>query len=653
VVPRGGAIETTFQLDASCSSDEQDASGSLQVRWDWENDGTWDTAYASSKTASHQYAAAETMAVKLEVKDTGGLTDMETHTVTVTAANTPPTASFWVVPSSGTTNTAFVVDASRSHDAEDSASALQVRWDWESDGIWDTTFRGTKTESHHFETPGTKAIKLEVKDRGALLGSTTDTVTVTAAPTPPTAAFTVAPDSGTTHTIFQVDASSSSVAEDPVSALEVRWDWEGDGHWDTSYSTTKTQSHRYGTGGTKTITLGVKGTDGLTDTEAHAVVVTQTSPTACFTTNLDYGSTETVFVFNASCSADEEDPISSVQVRWDWENDQIWDTQFAVAKTAGHRYGIGGTKTIKLEVKDTGGAKATTTRTVTVFGPTPGGMALVPAGAFTMGDGVSPCGRQEREVTLTHSFYLDKYEVTNRMYRDALQWAYDHGCATASAVCGAYDNLDGSRVLLVDWSEDGGGSYVYFSGDRFRVFSGWEDRPMVGVTWYGAAAYCDWLSLQQGLPRAYDHSTWQCNGGDPYGTAGYRLPTDAEWEYAAQYDDERLYPWGNEGPDCSRVNLYGCGPTTVLTVGGYAAAPAALDLYDMAGNASEWCNDWYTCELGTSPESDPAGPGTGTWRVLHGGWAGSTVAGLRCACRSAFHPRAADYEVGFRCARSR
>lgn len=176
---------------------------------------------------------------------------------------------------------------------------------------------------------------------------------------------------------------------------------------------------------------------------------------------------------------------------------------------------------------------------------------------------------------------------------------------------------------------------------------------MVGITWYAAAAYCDWLSLQQGLPRAYDHSTWQCNGGDPYGTPGYRLPTDAEWEYAAQYDDERAYPWGSDGPDCNRANRAGCGPGETLTVGNYPAAPAALDLYDIAGNVWEWANDWYTCDLGAAPETDPAGPATGTWRVKRGGSWASSASGMRCAYRSCLHPTTADYNVGFRCARSR
>ena len=286
-------------------------------------------------------------------------------------------------------------------------------------------------------------------------------------------------------------------------------------------------------------------------------------------------------------------------------------------------------------------------------GQIPGGYVEVPAGSFTMGDGVAYCGVDERLVTLTNSFYLGQTEVTNQQYMDALQWAYDHGYVTATTST-VQDNLDGSTVELVDL--DNSSCEISFSGGAFTVDSGKEDHPMKQVLWYGAVRYCDWLSLQAGLPRAYDHSgDWSCNSGNPYGATGYRLPTDAEWEYAAQYDDERIYPWGNESPDCSRANYRGGDPYCVgwtSPVGSYPAAPAALDLYDMAGNVWDWCNDWHTCNLGTSTETDPTGPGSGSSRVLRGGgWGGDDYA-LRCSGRYYAYPSYTSDYYGFRCARS-
>jgi formylglycine-generating enzyme required for sulfatase activity len=194
-------------------------------------------------------------------------------------------------------------------------------------------------------------------------------------------------------------------------------------------------------------------------------------------------------------------------------------------------------------------------------------MVTVPAGVFIMGDGEAYCGHDEHEVTLTRDFCLGQHEVTNREYLEAVQWAYDHGYVTATTIS-VHDNLDGSTQELLNL--DPPGSEIQFDGAgtfflRESPFGqavypeGYDpsDHPVKHVTWYGSVSYCDWLSLQAGLPRAYQHSgDWPCNGGDPYGAAGYRLPTDAEWEYAAQWDDERIYPWGNEAPDCGRANYY-------------------------------------------------------------------------------------------------
>lgn len=175
---------------------------------------------------------------------------------------------------------------------------------------------------------------------------------------------------------------------------------------------------------------------------------------------------------------------------------------------------------------------------------------------------------------------------------------------------------------------------------------------MTEVSWWGAAAYCDWLSMQAGFPRAYDHSDWSCNASDPYGATGYRLPTDAEWEYAAQFNDERIHPWGNEPPDCSRANYHGC-VGAAAPVGNYPAAPELLGLYDMAGNVWEWCNDWHTCDLGTSGVTDPAGPGLGTYRVLRSGaWNDGYLRALRCSERPNALPSNTYADGGFRIART-
>lgn len=187
--------------------------------------------------------------------------------------NTAPIASFTITPDIGTTNDTFTFDASGSTDNEDDTSILEVRWDWENDGTWDTEYSTTKIITHQYLAFGTYTVKLEVKDSGELTNTTTKTVSLSN--TPPTASFTFDPPSGTTATVFNFDASGSSDNEDNTSLLEVRWDWEDDGTWDTNYSTTKTASHRYPVikCGDYSVKLEVKDSEGKTKSITVKVVV--------------------------------------------------------------------------------------------------------------------------------------------------------------------------------------------------------------------------------------------------------------------------------------------------------------------------------------------------------------------------------------------
>ena len=298
--------------------------------------------------------------------------------------------------------------------------------------------------------------------------------------------------------------------------------------------------------------------------------------------------------------------------------------------------------------------------------PVPNEMVLVPAGSFIMGDTISPCA-VEHEVTLTRYFYMGQTEVTNAEYLDALQWAYDNGYVTATTTT-VRDNLDGEGRELLDLDSetseiqfDGAGRFYLRQADfavEHAYPNGYEplDHPVIEVTWFGAVRYCDWLSLHAELPRAYEHSgDWACNGGDPYGASGYRLPTDAEWEYAAQFDDERIYPWGTNEPDCSLLNFYHTDYCVRWTtrVGSYPAGLGTLGFTDLGGNIYEWCNDWHRCSLETDPVVDPAGPEDGTTRVLRGGsW---NLAAHYQACANRVYdyvPTYCQIHIGFRIART-
>jgi formylglycine-generating enzyme required for sulfatase activity len=151
------------------------------------------------------------------------------------------------------------------------------------------------------------------------------------------------------------------------------------------------------------------------------------------------------------------------------------------------------------------------------------------------------------------------------------------------------------------------------------------NRPVVGVSWFEAAAYCAW--------------------------AGARLPTEAEWEQAARGTSGRKYPWGNEGPNTERAN-YADGKVGHPTpVGLYPRGATPEGIEDLAGNVWEWVADWYGAYYDESPGPNPEGPESGKERVLRGGSWSVYPRYLRAAIRFRFDPEDRVGNVGFRCAR--
>ncbi len=288
-------------------------------------------------------------------------------------------------------------------------------------------------------------------------------------------------------------------------------------------------------------------------------------------------------------------------------------------------------------------------------GPEPPAMIEVPSGEFLMGEPENTC-TDVHMVTLTRDFLLGQHEVTNQEYVEALQWALEHVPPLVTATDSSVrDAQDGCSFELLDLNDVH--CEISYIGGVFEVDAGKEDHPVIEVTWYGAAAYCDWLSQTSGLERADEHSDdWVCNGNDPYGAEGYRLPTDAEWEYAARYPDGRYYPWGSESPDCSLTNFsyYSGGYCEGRTSSVGSRSPAGdsyLGFWDLIGNASERCNDWRECSLLEDPQEDPVGAPPGWPRVLRGGSWYDSAFWLGCARRLSDHG-GSDHYKGFRVART-
>lgn len=221
-------------------------------------------------------------------------------------------------------------------------------------------------------------------------------------------------------------------------------------------------------------------------------------------------------------------------------------------------------------------------------------LARIPAGSFLMG---SECGQDnERPVHRVHldAFALAKVQVTNQDYR---------------AFLGAAGSLPPPF-----WNDE------RLSDPR---------HPVVGVSWFDADRYCQWISEMTGKI--------------------YRLPTEAEWEYAARGGRERAaFPWGDTAPSAQPryAERWKSGPEPVGE-----SQPNPYGLFEMCENVHEWCSDWFDADYyAVSPERNPPGPASGERRVSRGGSWRHHIKIARCAARSSIPPSFQYADYGFRLA---
>jgi len=161
------------------------------------------------------------------------------------------------------------------------------------------------------------------------------------------------------------------------------------------------------------------------------------------------------------------------------------------------------------------------------------------------------------------------------------------------------------------------------------------NQPVVGVSWYEADAFCRWKSAQRPSTEV---------------SGPFRLPTEAEWEYAAGGKEGRKYPWGNEDPSPERANYAQTGLKQTSPVGAFPLGASKEGVLDLAGNVYEWCGDWYG-GYPNAAQVDPTGPTSGSSRVIRGGSWNNNGNRLRAANRNNRTPDNRNNNVGFRVAR--
>lgn len=274
-------------------------------------------------------------------------------------------------------------------------------------------------------------------------------------------------------------------------------------------------------------------------------------------------------------------------------------------------------------------------RPATIQSPVAGTLKLMrPSGAFMLGAPRREAGRRaneaERLVELKRPFYIGDREITNRQFR---QWQETHSSTS----------LKGQTLDM-------------------------DDQPVAMVSWQDAALFCNWLSEQAGLSLFYQVSDGTVSGFN-WRSSGYRLPTEAEWAWAAQIDGEGkrvMFPWpGDRYPPEAKVENYADRHAANLVnfilkdyVDGYPTAAAVASfapnqrgLYDLGGNVSEWVNDYYDVQGHQGkPLLDYRGPDAGNRHGVRGAsWALASRADIRLAARRA--GSGAELDIGFRIAR--
>ncbi|MDD4645235.1 MAG: PKD domain-containing protein, partial [Bacteroidales bacterium] len=326
LTPISGKTTQTFIFDLSNSKSNTGKGSKVFTRWDWDGDGIWDTPYTRLLVYEHRYYSPGTWMPRLEMVNLDGESDTTSFTVPVLQGHSAPKPALTVTPVTGNILTPFVFDASGTKDDEDSLDQLSFRWDFESDGVWDTGFEDSSRITHRYLEPDQYTLRMQVKDPSGLTSSIESHIEVTIRDPGLVVSFRCIPDSILNNTAIIMDASASNDPDNPDKPLSYRWDWNNDLIWDTEWLTNPQTEHVFKNEFFHFVRLQVKNEYGLTNETVKKIRVYHKNemPRASFSVSTLAGNINTVFRFDCWSTRDPESSPSEMFYRWDFDGDGNW-----------------------------------------------------------------------------------------------------------------------------------------------------------------------------------------------------------------------------------------------------------------------------------------------------------------------------------------
>lgn len=665
---------TTFDT-VTCSAMVTDPDGAVDptVEFLFENVTTGSTLYPNSSTSDEatlnlvdvSMSVGDELACHVTVTDNGGAVVMDTQTTTI-VNSLPSVDSIEITPNAGIEVGTVLTCAATGSDYED--GALIPAYEWTANGVVvssvDTyVIDGTEANLGDVITCTTTVTD---SDNQTVSDNTGVVVENTA---PVVSSVSISPSSAVTNDAI---LTCTSTIEDPNETVSGNFVWRRSGNQMAVGSTVDLSN--FNVLPTDVIACVVSATDtqAASDSASASVTIGNRAPVVAIPT-ISNSAPEIGDTITCSATATDDDGEIPT-LSYEWFNGQttvgttdsltlnasdfsVDDIIVCTATALDSFGGTGGASDFVVVADTIGGCGLTACDTNLDLG---GGqsidMVLLTAGTFTMGSPTSEEGRQVEEaqhsVTLSNDFYVMTTEVTQGMFAQLM----------------GYDSHAGQST------SNGLGTYGVGA-----------DFPAYHTTWHMSAAFANAVTQRHNVLNGTTlQECYSCTGSgqsvtcsvamNPYTCDGYRLLTEAEWEYAARSASAEAFWTLNGGgnipsglaSDCSQSWTLSDG-TALDDLGWYCGnnnqnggaygskevatrEPNSNGLYDMHGNIGEWVNDWHD-DYPTGSVTNPAGPATSFWKVYRGGYWGSSPAYLRSASRNDLSPGSGASNIGFRLGR--